>query len=151
MKKSILKTLPIVILSLLFIFMFASCGDDQSHDVTGNDWRTQGLIDGYGSLTLNGDDISVCICCHNADASVYLDSESQELIATLTYPSPIAEDTIEERAFDFSDINGDGSSDVTMTVIAKDGSKTVVSWVYDTAENGFVISDSSEDTVTSEE
>ena len=65
-----------LLLAVLLCFALAACGADDSADdeqIVGDDWRTWGTIDDYGTITLDGEETEVCVCVGEDDASFYYD------------------------------------------------------------------------------
>lgn len=146
MKTVFFKSALILFLISCLMFSLPACGvrTPDGPEPIGSDWRTRGTIDDYGTLVIGGEDIPVCLCCHSDDTAVYLDSETQELYATVVYPASLARETWESYSFDFSDRNGDGNSDIVLNVLTQDGAETVMTWLYDAAQQEFVSADTAE-------
>ena len=109
-------------------------GDDQDNDIAGSDWRTTGIVRDSGTITRDGENTTVLVCINKDDADFYLDSEVQTLFGYVTYPDSIAEPWESFQGIDFSDRNGDGSSDVRMDFQAG----VIMIWYWDGASEEFV-------------
>ena len=115
----------------------SACGvsnEDFDTLVVGNDWRVTGIVRDGGTITRSGEDTNVLVCVHAADATFYYDTEKQVLFGSVDYPVPLEGDPWEMfRSIDFTDLNGDGNSDVTMK-FDDGGSEILMVWLWD-AEN----------------
>ena len=130
-----------LVLALVLSLSLAACagndantdGDDQDNDIAGSDWRTTGIVRDSGTITRDGEDTTVLVCINKDDADFYLDSEVQTLFGYVTYPDSIAEPWDSFQGIDFSDRNGDGSSDVCMVFQVG-----IMIWYWDSASEEFV-------------
>lgn len=130
-----------LVLALVLSLSLAACacndantdGDDQDNDIAGSDWRTTGIVRDSGTITRDGEDTFVLVCVDKNDAVFYLDSEVQTLFGYVTYPDSIAEPWDSFQGIDFSDRNGDGSSDVCMVFQVG-----IMIWYWDSASEDFV-------------
>ena len=113
-------------------------GTSADMDVAGADWRTTGIVFADGTITRGGEDTDVLVCVHRADAAFYYDDAVQTLYDTVEYPKPISKDPMETcRGIDFSDLNGDGNSDVTMRFEQGEGI-TEMTWLWDADRKQYV-------------
>ena len=72
------------------------------------------MADG-GTITRGGEGTDILVCVHKADATFYYDEEVQTLFAYVDYPITLADNAWGMyQGIDFSDLNGDGNSDVTI-------------------------------------
>ena len=134
-----------LVLALVLSLSLAACagndantdGDDQGNDIAGSDWRTTGIVRESGTITRDGEDTVVLVCINKDDADFYLDSEVQTLFGYVTYPDSIAEPWESFQGIDFSDRNGDGSSDVRMDFQTGDATLIMI-WYWDSASEEFV-------------
>ena len=95
------------------------------------------MADG-GTITRGGEDIFVQVCVHKADATFYNDSEDQVLFGCVEYPITFGDNMWDIfRGTDFSDLNGDGNSDVTMK-FDDGGTELKLVWFWDTESEQFV-------------
>lgn len=130
-----------LVLALVLSLSLAACAgsdtntDDgnQDNDIAGNDWRTTGIVRDSGTITRDGEDTTVLVCINKDDADFYLDSEVQTLFGYVTYPNSIAEPWDSFQGIDFSDLTGDGSSDVCMVFQVG-----IMIWYWDSASEEFV-------------
>lgn len=131
------KTLLSLVMALLLCFCLAACGsgtdelyEEDPNDIVGDDWRTTGIIQEYGTITRNGEDTPVAVCVHAEDAAFYYDSEEQTLFDSVDYPIALTGDPWEAfQSIDFADRNGDGNSDVAMTFV-EDGDTMLMVWFW---------------------
>lgn len=130
-----------LVLALVLSLSLAACagndantdGDDQDNDIAGSDWRTTGIVRDSGTITRDGEDTFVLVCVDKNDAVFYLDSEVQTLFGYVTYPIGIATAWDAFQGIDFSDLTGDGNSDVRM-----DFQVGIMIWYWDSASEEFV-------------
>lgn len=125
------KTVLVLLLAVLLCFALAACGADDSADdeqIVGDDWRTWGTIDDYGTITLDGEETEVCVCVGEDDASFYYDEPEQLLFDYVDYPMNIPDAAAAYTNISFEDMNGDGDSDVRMDFSHEDGSATTLVW-----------------------
>lgn len=106
--------------------------------VVGDDWRVTGVVQGSGTITRDGKDTDVLVCVHSSDAAFYYDTKEQVLFDSVTYPINLEGDAWEAyRGVDFSDLNGDGSSDVTMN-FDDGGAELLMVWFWDAESEMFM-------------
>lgn len=136
MKNLLKKTFALPAAAFVCIGLSAcSVSNDNSESpVIGTDWRVTGIVRDGGTITRSGEDTNVLVCVHAADATFYYDTEEQVLFGSVDYPVPLEGDPWEMfRSIDFTDLNGDGNSDVTMK-FDDGGSEILMVWLWD-AEN----------------
>ena len=124
----------------LYIDSFGTFGRDSSvyMEVIGQDWRTWGIVRESGTITRDGEDTVVLVCVHASDANFYYDTEDQTLFGYVEYPITLESDAWEAfQGIDFSDLNGDGNSDVTMN-FNDGGNELLMVWFWDTESEQFV-------------
>ena len=123
-----------LLLAAVLCMSLTACGSGGSDNVAGNDWRVTGVVQGSGTITRDGEDTDVLVCVHAADTTFYYDTKEQVLFGSVDYPVPLEGDPWEMfRSIDFTDLNGDGNSDVTMK-FDDGGSEILMVWLWD-AEN----------------
>lgn len=128
------KRVCALLFALLACLGAAGC-THHSQDAAGQDWRTTGLVQASGTITRDGEDISVLVCVHADSASIYYDMSPQTLFASVEYPVSLPGDPGEAfRTIDFADRNGDGCGDVAMLF----GSDTLMVWYWDGASGAYV-------------
>lgn len=118
--------------------------DIDDPDIIGNDWRVTGVVRDGGTITRNGENTYVLVCVHTKDAAFYYDSESQEVFGFVDYPTELVDKVALSgdvwgmfKSIDFSDLNGDGNSDVTMK-FDDSGSELAVVWFWDAESEQFI-------------
>lgn len=131
------KKSPVLLLAAVLSLGLTAC-DDAFYDddaIGGQDWRTTGVARDGGIITCNGEETYVHVCIHKTDASFYYDTIDQTLYDFVEYPIIFGDDVWDLfMGTDFTDLNGDGNSDVTMKFL-EDGSEIVFVWYWD-AESG---------------
>ena len=138
-----MRSLLKILLAMILCLSLTACAviDDPIDvfpDVGGTDWRTTGVWRDGGTITRDGEDTVVLVCIHAKDANFYYDSQDQTLFDYVEYPVAIEGDAWEAfRYMDFSDLNGDGNSDVTMHFVDS-GTKMRMVWFWDGACGQFV-------------
>lgn len=136
-----MKKLIIALILALCLLPAAGCGGageepapKPDEEAVGSDWRTWGIIDGYGTLTLGGETIEICACVYDNRAELYYDKASQELYRTVEYPEKLTEQEYKLAKISFEDFNGDGDTDIRVTVEDDGGVLRWMTWVYDIGE-----------------
>lgn len=110
---NLLKKNFALLLAVVLCLGLTACGYD--YPISGEDWRTTGIVRDSGTITRNGEDTEVLLCVHASDATFYYDTEDQVLFDSVDYPITLESDAWEAfQSIDFADLNGDGNSDVTM-------------------------------------
>ena len=136
MKNILKKRVPFLLASLLCLSLTA-CSGGTVEEPIGADWRTWGIVADGGTITRGERVTKVLVCVHKADATFYYDLKEQTPFAYVDYPI-----TLENNAWgmyqgiDFSDLNGDGNSDVTMQFMANVELKMV--WFWDPESDSYV-------------
>lgn len=107
-------------------------------EIIGDDWRTWGIVRDSGTITRDGEDTVVLVCVHKADATFYYDLEDQVLFGGVEYPITFGDNVWDLfRGIDFTDLNGDGNSDVTMK-FNDGGTEIKMVWFWDAESELFV-------------
>lgn len=100
------------------VLCLAACGPKETtpdDDIAGDDWRTWGTIQDTGTLTRGDDSTDVCICVSDDGAKLYYDLPEQELYGSVVFPESIDGAAGCYQDTDFTDLDGDGNSDMQMT------------------------------------
>ncbi|MGN0317876.1 MAG: hypothetical protein ACI4E1_08105 [Lachnospira sp.] len=135
-----------LILAVVFWLSLTACdfgvfgigGNDVDPDIGGTDWRTTGIWRGAGTITRDGEDTNVLVCVHKEDATIYYDTEEQTLFGFVDYPITLNGNAWDMfQSIDFTDLNGDGNSDVTMR-FDDSGNELLMVWFWDTESEQFV-------------
>ena len=119
-------------------------GDIGGDDDIGADWRTWGIIQSSGTITRNGEDTEVMVCVNKKASNFYYDTESQTFFDGVEYPPALADKLAPSedvwamyKSTDFSDLNGDGNTDVTMW-FDDNGTELKAVWFWDTESSQYV-------------
>lgn len=127
-----LKKYFALLLAMVLCLGLTACSG--SNDIIGADWRTWGITRDGGTITCGGEEISVLVCVNKMNATLYYDTEDQTPFGWVDYPITFGDDVWDLfKGIDFSDLNGDGDSDVTMWF---DGDITLV-WHWDAGSRSF--------------
>ena len=119
--------------------ILAACGNQGTtdDDIAGDDWRTWGTIQDTGTLTHDGQMIDVCICITDTGADLYYDKAEQELYTTVQFPVPLDSAASRYQGTDYSDLDGDGNSDLQMS-FDQDGEYVTYVWYWNTVRGEFM-------------
>ena len=131
MKNRWKRTIPFA-LALALCLSLAACGD--SGDITGDDWRTSGMVVSGGTITHDGESVDVLVTVSESSAAFYRDLPEQVLFDSVSFPMNIPDAAQAFNAISFEDIDGDGESDVLVSFIHENGDATELSWIWDPAE-----------------
>lgn len=133
-----------LILALVMCLCLSACGDKDTDDddqITGDDWRTTGVVRANGVITRSGEDTDVLVCVDRDNATFYYDDIEQTLFDYVTYPMQIVSDDDDPweafQSIDFADRDGDGNSDVAM-IFTVDGDTALLVWFWDADRELFV-------------
>lgn len=133
-----------LILALVMCLCLSACGDkdmDDDDQITGDDWRTTGVVRANGVITRSGEDTDVLVCVDRDNATFYYDDIEQTLFDYVTYPMQIVSDDDDPweafQSIDFADRDGDGNSDVAM-IFTVDGDTALLVWFWDADRELFV-------------
>lgn len=134
-----------IVKSLLIgtVCTFAVCGcgngasDITDGEVVGADWRTWGIIDDYGTLTLDGTETDVCVCLFADRAELYYDRENQELFKTIEFPERLSDEEYEKLSIEFIDNTGDDNTDIVFVVGTENTVDRRFSYIYDSDVKDF--------------
>ena len=102
----------------------------------GEDWRTTGVIDGYGSIIIDSGKIDVCVCIFEDRVELYHDKKEKISFTTLYYPDRLTDKQYEHSAVEFDDVTGDGCTDITVKAETDAGLERSMTWIY---EDGFMV------------
>ena len=117
----------------------AACGPKETtpDDIASDDWRTWGTIQDTGTLTRGGDSTDVCICVSDDGAKLYYDLPEQELYGSVVFPESIDGAACCYQDTDFTDLDGDGNSDMQMTFHV-DGQYQTYVWYWNAVNSQFM-------------
>lgn len=133
------KYFALLLAAVLCAGLTACTVSDNNSDtpVIGTDWRVTGIVHGRGTVTRGGEDTVVLVCVHASDADFYYDTEEQVLFDSVDYPIALDGDAREMfQSIDFTDLNGDGNSDVAMR-FNDGGNELLMVWFWDTENERF--------------
>ena len=123
------------------VLCLAACGPKETtpddDDIVGDDWRTWGTIQDTGTLTRGGDSTDVCICVSDDGAKLYYDLPEQELYGSVVFPESIDGAAGCYQDTDFTDLDGDGNSDMQMTFHVDGQCQTYV-WYWNAVNGQFM-------------
>ena len=108
--------------------------EDNGNDIDGADWRTWGIIDGYGTIYADGLEFYVCACLYNDRAEIYYDEPDQRLYRTIEYAQTLTDEQLKNAKIIFSELNGDDNTDITIEVGTENTTELRMSYVYDMQE-----------------
>ncbi len=123
------------------VLSICGCGNGASDitdgEVVGADWRTWGIIDDYGTLTLDGTETDVCVCLFADRAELYYDRENQELFKTIEFPEKLSDEEYEKLSIEFIDNTGDDNTDIVFVVGTENTVDRRFSYIYDSDVKDF--------------
>ena len=128
MKNRWKRTIPFA-LALALCLSLAACGD--SGDITGDDWRTSGMVAASGTITHDGESVDVLVTVSESSAAFYRDLPEQVLFDSVSFPMSIPDAEQAFNAIFFDDLDGDGESDVLVSFIHENGDETELIWLWD--------------------
>ena len=128
MKNRWKRTIPFA-LALALCLSLAACGD--SGDITGDDWRTSGMVAASGTITHDGESVDVLVTVSESSAAFYRDLPEQVLFDSVSFPMNIPDAEQAFNAIFFDDLDGDGESDVLVSFLHENGDETELIWLWD--------------------
>ena len=120
------------VLMVALCLSLAACGS--SDGVTGDDWRTTGMVAGSGTITHDGERVDVLVTVSESSAAFYRDLPEQVLFDSVSFPMNIPDAEQAFNAISFDDMDGDGESDVLVSFIHENGDITELIWLWDPVE-----------------
>lgn len=131
-----------IFMGFLALSIFTACGNipgaEDDSQLVGADWRTWGIIDAYGTLSLDGEDTDVCVCLYADRAELYYDEENQNLFTTIDFPERLSDEEYEKLSIEFEDSTGDDNTDIAFTVGTEDVVDRRFCYIYDDDAEEFV-------------
>lgn len=122
-----------LLLALILSLSLTACGS--SDDVSGEDWRTTGVVVGSGTITHTGEgSVDVLVTVDENSAAFYRDEQNQILFDSVAFPMTISDAKESFNDISFDDINGDGESDVCVSFVHAPGESTRMVWIWDAEE-----------------
>lgn len=120
------------VLMVALCLSLAACGS--SDGVSGDDWRTTGMVAGSGTITHDGERVDVLVTVSESSAAFYRDLPEQVLFDSVSFPMNIPDAEQAFNAISFDDMDGDGESDVLVSFIHENGDITELIWLWDPVE-----------------
>lgn len=117
------RILSYLLISLLLLSLSA-CKKEAE---IGSDWRTTGVIDGYGEIIRKDKTTKVAVVAANDGIALYLDDDSHTLFDLVEIPKDITNMDEVFESISFDDLDGDGSSDITITL---NNQEEKLVWIY---------------------
>ena len=125
-------------LALVLCLSLAACGGDNDV-VVGNDWRVTGIVRGSGTIIRDGEgSVDVLVTVDDNGAAFYRDEPEQLLFDSVSFPMTIPGAQEDFADISFADINGDGQSDVYISLVSDSGGSTRLVWLWDPECDRFV-------------
>lgn len=136
---NLLKKSIAFLLAIVLCLGLTACGstDDAADDdgVTGDDWRTTGVVVGYGTITHTGEgSVDVLVTIDEKSASFYRDEQEQILFDSVAFPMTIFDARESFNDISFDDLNYDGESDVCVSFVHSSRDSTKLVWTWDSEE-----------------
>ena len=121
----------------LCALLLSGCGEraespSDGGEAVGQDWRTWGTVDEYGTVHISDGDIDVCACVFGDRVELYYDQASQSLYKQIDYPEKLTTEQYEKAKLLFDDFDGDGFTDLRVTVEDAEGTELWWTWAWDT-------------------
>ena len=138
------RIMALVLCLCLALAALSGCGAPAQNDdeITGDDWRTTGVVDGYGTIVRGDATIDVCICVDNTQAVFYYDQAERKELDRVVYPVRIDGSETSFDAISFDDLDMDGNGDVQMFFSTGDV-QSILTWLWTDA--GYVLDESRSD------
>ena len=133
-----MRKIVITISAVLLLSFLTACDvvtevlpTESEQDQEGEDWRTWGIVDGYGKLSLDGEEVDVCACVYGDRVELYYDEPKQILFMEVDYPEKLTDEQYEKATVGFDDYNDDGNTDVRIIVGEEDTPEMWWTFVWD--------------------
>ena len=119
------------LLALCLCLSLTACGGPDG-DIAGGDWRTTGVVDAYGTVARDGEEIGVCACLGPKAVYLYYDNEKHELFDTAVLPTDeLGDEDWQFGEMSLSDFSGDYNSDLRLTLFHEDMSESYIVWEWE--------------------
>ena len=120
-----------LLLAALLCLSLAACGN-QDGDKAGGDWRTTGVVDAYGTIARDGEEIDVCACLGPKALYFYYNNGKHELFDTAVLPTDeLGDEDWQFGEMSLSDFSGDYNSDLRLTLFHEDMSESYIVWEWE--------------------
>ena len=103
----------------------------QDEPIVGDDWRSWGVIDAFGTLDTDEGEAGVCALLFEDRAELYYDQESQVLFDILEFPVTLSVGEYEKAGIEFGDLNGDGRADARVYVEEEFDVPLAMTWLWE--------------------
>lgn len=102
----------------------------------GIDWK---MWEQYTPATLNmgGEPVDVLITLDNIHLAIYYDREKQELLGSITIPTPLSDADYSRERLRILDENQDGYDDICIPDMLQNGDRTMNWWLWDPGEDRY--------------
>lgn len=140
--KYIAKSL-IVFMACAFVCSLAGCGDGQQTSLPTasdtvpsesvklqEDWREDAAISVRGTALFGGEQMSVAGCVEDERILLYRDAAVQELLAQADYPISLENAAEALSVSEFTDLDEDGNSEMSMTFELPGGERAIFLWFW---------------------
>ncbi len=122
---------PFLLAALCLCLSLTACGGPDG-DIAGGDWRTTGVVDAYGTVARDGEEIGVCACLGPKAVYLYYDNEKHELFDTAVLPTDeLGDEDWQFGEMSLSDFSGDYNSDLRLTLFHEDMSESYIVWEWE--------------------
>ena len=125
---------------LLLALLLWGCGSSGGQETAAPDWRDTAVIAARESVLVDGSPQPMCLCVDGDAIRFYDDSPEQLLHAEARYPAVMAGAAEAETEFDLTDLDADGSSDLTAAFRFAAGSDAMLTWLWD-SKAGFLFNE----------
>ena len=120
-----------LLLAALLCLSLTACGSPDG-DIAGGDWRTTGVVDAYGTVARDGEEIDVCACLGPKALYFYYNNEKHELFDTAVLPTDeLGDEDWQFGEMSLSDFSGDYNSDLRLTLFHEDMSESYIVWEWE--------------------
>lgn len=132
--KNMKRFFCLLMLALFSLSLLTGCGSSDRK------WSDTDVIDAYGTVERQGEQINVCACHDREMVYLYYDDEKHELFDMAKIPTDELYDYDKDwvlGGIKFDDSNGDGNSDLQVYLYHLDMSESYIIWWWEEGK-GFV-------------
>lgn len=129
-----IQNIFLIIAAAAACFILPACGKSADDPVVGDDWRVTGVVVGSGTITHDGESVDVLVTVSESSAAFYWDKPEQVLFDSVLFPVTISDAQKSFSDISFSDIDGDGESDVYVKFVHENGDITELIWIWDSVQ-----------------
>lgn len=124
--KNMKRFFCLLMLALFSLVLLTGCGSSDEN------WSDTNDIDGYSTITLNGEQIDVYVCHNRETVYIYYNNEEQELLDIANIPTDeLSDDDWSLDRIGFDDLNGDGNSDLQVYLNHSDMTESCIIWWWE--------------------